>query len=81
MQAAEDRYGREVLAHAESIKAVENLRQELAAARIAARDASTAADTAKAKLSTSEESWSRQKESLDKEAADLNTRYVYWRTY
>lgn len=73
-KAAEERYGREVVAHAESIKAVEELRQQLARTKLAARDATTTAETAQAKLSTSETSWSQQKEALEKEVSDLNVR-------
>ncbi|TDL22268.1 hypothetical protein BD410DRAFT_789007 [Rickenella mellea] len=73
-KAAEEKYGQEVLAHADSIKAVKQLKEELSTVRVTIREAHVAADTAKAKLSTSEESWKHQKESLDKECADLRTR-------
>ncbi|THH00176.1 hypothetical protein EW026_g2304 [Hermanssonia centrifuga] len=71
---AEERYGREVLAHAEAIKTVENLKQQLSGARTNARDQSAAAETAQAKLGASEASWKQQKDALDKEIADLNAR-------
>ena len=74
-QAAEERYSNEVVAHAESIKAIENLKRDLAAAQTCARDNLTNAETAKAKLSTSEDSWKQQKAALDKEVTDLNSRY------
>lgn len=73
-QAAEERYAHEVLAHAESIKSVEDLRQQLSKTQSAARDYLTASETARAKLTTSEVSWKQQKDALDKEIADLNTR-------
>ncbi|EGN98500.1 hypothetical protein SERLA73DRAFT_169454 [Serpula lacrymans var. lacrymans S7.3] len=72
--AAEDRYSREVLAHAESIKAIEAMKQQLSTVQVAARDNLAAASTAEAKLAASEGSWKQQKEALDKEVADLNTR-------
>lgn len=74
VKAAEDRYSNELVAHAESIKTIETLRKDLSAAQNAARDNSTAAETAQAKLTASESSWKQQKESLDKEIADLNAR-------
>ncbi|GJE88476.1 hypothetical protein PsYK624_045590 [Phanerochaete sordida] len=73
-RSAEDRYGREVLAHAESIKAVDTLRQQLSQAQTKARDSLAAAETAQAKLVASESSWKQQREALDKELADLNAR-------
>ncbi|KAJ3573187.1 hypothetical protein NP233_g2600 [Leucocoprinus birnbaumii] len=73
-KAAEDRYSNEVVAHAQSIQTIEVLRKDLSIAQNAARDNSTAAETAQAKLAASESSWKQQKESLDKEIADLNAR-------
>ena len=73
-ESAEEKYGREVVAHAESIKVVEDLKQQLAETKHAGRDAKTAAETAQAKLSTSETSWSQQKKVLEREVSDLNVR-------
>lgn len=73
-KSAEEKYNREVVAHAESIKAVEELRQQFAETKLAIRDASTAAETAQAKLSASESSWSLQKKALEREVSDLNVR-------
>lgn len=75
-KSAEEKYGREVVAHAESIKVVEELRQQLSGVKLTVRDATTAAETAQAKLSTSEISWSQQKKVLEKEVSELNFRYV-----
>lgn len=58
------------------MKTIETLRKDLSAAQKAARDNSTAAETAQAKLAASESSWKHQKEALDKEIAGLNERYV-----
>ena len=73
-KSAEGRYSREVVAHAESIKLVEELRQQLAHTNLTTRDATTAAETAQAKLSASEISWSQQKKALEREASELNVR-------
>lgn len=74
-KAAEGRYSREVLSHAESIKSVEDLKTQLTKANASARDNLAASETAQAKLATSEASWKQQREALDKEVAGLNTRY------
>ncbi|KAJ7132943.1 hypothetical protein C8R46DRAFT_1181193 [Mycena filopes] len=73
-KAAEDRYTQEVVAHAESIKAVASLKKQLSTVQATARDHQTAAETAVAKLTTSESSWALQKDALDKEVSDLNRR-------
>ena len=73
-KSAEGKYDREVVAHAESIKVVEELRQQLAQTKLTVRDATTAAETAQAKLSASEISWSQQKKALEREASELNVR-------
>lgn len=71
----EERYTREVVAHAESLKNVENLRQQLTAAQATARQNLSEAASAQAKLEASEGSWKQQKEALEKEIADLSARY------
>ena len=73
-KSAEEKYGREVVAHAESIKAVEELRQRLTETKLTVRDATTAAESAQAKLSTSEVSWGQQKKVLEREVSELNLR-------
>lgn len=75
-KSAEEKYSREVVAHAESIKAVEELRQKLAETKLTVRDATTAAETAQVKLSTSEISWSQQKKVLESEVSEFNVRWV-----
>ena len=76
LQAAEERYSREVLTHAESIKSIEMLKQQLSTAQAKARDNLAATETAQVKLATSENSWKQQKQTLDQEIVDLNTRCV-----
>lgn len=70
---AEDKYEGEVVAHAESIKAVEGLKKELTKSRAALREKSLEAETAHANFNASEASWKQQKETLDKEIEDLNS--------
>ncbi|KAG2147462.1 uncharacterized protein EDB93DRAFT_1147386 [Suillus bovinus] len=72
--AAEDRYSREVILHAESIKTIETLKQQLSVAQATSRENTSEAANAQAKLAASESSWKQQKEALDKEITDLNAR-------
>ena len=74
---AEQRYSHEVVSHADAIKTVDSLREQLTTAQVTVRESRAAAETAQAKLSASEASWLQQRETLDKELADLNTRYVF----
>ncbi|KAJ4482315.1 hypothetical protein J3R30DRAFT_3402901 [Lentinula aciculospora] len=71
---AEERYSNEVLSHAESIKALDNLKKQLASVQVTVRDYQVAAETASAKLATSEGSWQQQKQALDNEVKDLQKR-------
>ena len=71
---AEERYGREVVAHGEALKTIEGLRQQLSQAQSSARDNLAAAETARAKLTASQGSWDQQKEALEKEISDLSSR-------
>ncbi|KAJ3503028.1 hypothetical protein NLJ89_g8615 [Agrocybe chaxingu] len=73
-KAAEQRYSQEIIAHAESMKSIDALKKELSASQTAARQYLNAQETAQAKLVSSENSWRQQKEALDKEVADLNSR-------
>ncbi|KAK0440023.1 uncharacterized protein EV420DRAFT_1279341 [Desarmillaria tabescens] len=70
-KAAEERYSNELVAHAESRKAIEALNAQLATSQVAVRDSQVAADTATAKLAASERSWNKQKETLDAEVAEV----------
>ena len=74
LRAAEEKYTHEVVAHAETIKANDQLKKDVNAAKNEARENKSAAETAQAKLSASENSWKSQKETLDKEISDLKTR-------
>ena len=72
LQGAEQRYSQEIIAHAESMKTLDGLKKDLAAARASARGLQTAAETAEAKFTSSEGGWRQQKDALDKEITDLN---------
>ena len=74
MKAAEEKYAREILAHAESIKVVDSLKSELNELRASLREKMNQAETAQANLVSSEASWNQQREALNKEIADLTTR-------
>lgn len=65
-----------MLAHAEALKTINDIKDQLARARTAARENQNASETAQAKLAASEASWRQQKEALDKEIAELNKRHV-----
>ncbi|PIL22755.1 transporter [Ganoderma sinense ZZ0214-1] len=73
-KAAEDRYSREVVAHAEALKSLQDLKKRLSQSQTAARENRAAAETAQAKLASSEASWQQQRGALDNEIADLKTR-------
>ncbi|KAG1718379.1 hypothetical protein EDB19DRAFT_2046239 [Suillus lakei] len=71
-------YSREVIVHAESIKTIETLKQQLSVAQATSRENLSEAANAQAKLAASEGSWKQQKEALDKEIADLNARMLFF---
>ncbi|KAF5333006.1 hypothetical protein D9758_015176 [Tetrapyrgos nigripes] len=73
-KSAEERYSNEVIAHAETIKALDNLKKQLTTIQATVREHQTSAETANSKLLNSQVSWSQQKEALDKEVADLKAR-------
>lgn len=56
------------------MKTHEGLKKELTNIRVSLRDQRIAAETAEAKLTSSENSWKQQKQALDTEVADLRTR-------
>lgn len=62
------------MAHAEDIKAVTALREQLSELQATSRDKVVAAETAIAKLSASEVSWNQQKQILEKEVAEHSKR-------
>ena len=76
MKAAEERYSREVVAHAEALQSVQDLKKRLTQSQTAARESHAAAETAQAKLTSSEASWQQQRGALDKEIADLKREHA-----
>ena len=58
------------------MKSLQDFKQRLTQSQTAARESRAEAETAQAKLTSSEASWQQQREALDKEIADLKTRYV-----
>jgi len=50
------------------------LKKQLSTVQATVREHQTAAETANAKLATSQNSWNQQKEALDKEVSDLKDR-------
>ncbi|KAF9077487.1 hypothetical protein BDP27DRAFT_1397327 [Rhodocollybia butyracea] len=73
-KAAEERYSNELIAHAESIKTLESLKKQLTSVQATVRDFQTSAETATAKLTSSEKSWHQQKQTLDNEVKELQKR-------
>jgi nucleoprotein TPR len=73
---AHEKYERELVAHAEDVKRLSEVKGELEAIRATVREHQAAADTAKANLLASEESWKRQKDVLHQELADVRKRCV-----
>lgn len=75
-QAAEEKYEREIVAHADAIKTLERTKEQLLQAQAASRDFQTRTETAQANLLAKEMSWKSQKEVMDKQILELSTRFV-----
>ncbi|KAG8699107.1 hypothetical protein FRC09_006835, partial [Ceratobasidium sp. 395] len=73
-QQANEKYERELLAHAEALKQINQLKSTISTLQGEVRKATSASDTAIAKLQSSEASWGRQKETMEKEASELTSR-------
>lgn len=73
---AHDKYERELVAHAEDVKRLSEVKTELEQVRSTVREHQAATETAQANLRASEESWNRQKEVLQHELADVRKRCV-----
>ncbi|BGP43630.1 Protein mlp1 [Rhodotorula kratochvilovae] len=71
---AHDKYERELVAHAEDVKKLAEVKEELNVVRATVREHDAAVQVAKANLSNSEESWTRQKGTLEQELADVRKR-------
>lgn len=75
-QQANEKYERELLAHAEALKQINQLKSTIADLQKEIRQATSSSETATAKLQASEASWARQKETMEKEVTELANRYV-----
>ncbi|PLW13850.1 hypothetical protein PCANC_16757 [Puccinia coronata f. sp. avenae] len=73
-QDSHDRYKAEVQNHANSLNELKQVKSELETARESILEARTTAQTATAKLTSSEASWLEQKATLQKELASIQTR-------
>ena len=71
---AHDKYDRELVAHAEDVKRLADLRDELAGVKGQVGEAQATAEVARANLARSEESWKRQRDVLEQEVGDVQKR-------
>jgi nucleoprotein TPR len=71
---AQEKYERELMAHAEDIKALNSIKEELSSTQASIRGYVTAAETAESKLTTSTTSWERQSNTMRQEISELNSR-------
>ncbi|CAO1622195.1 unnamed protein product [Sympodiomycopsis kandeliae] len=71
---AHAKYENELLAHAEDIKALASLKEELERSRVEAREAQKTSETAQVNLSTSEASWQAQRDTLVREKDAMEQR-------
>lgn len=73
---AHEKYERELVAHAEDVKRLTEIKEELEVVRASVAEYVSAAEAAKSVLAGSEASWSRQKTTLEHEVVDLRKRFV-----
>ncbi|GAA5963338.1 hypothetical protein JCM21900_002043 [Sporobolomyces salmonicolor] len=71
---AHEKYERELVAHAEDVKRLTEVKDELERVRATIREHQTREEVARANLTSSEESWARQKTVLEQELADVRKR-------
>ncbi|GAA5903057.1 hypothetical protein JCM5296_001724 [Sporobolomyces johnsonii] len=71
---AHEKYERELVAHAEDVKRLSEVKEELERVRATVREHQTREEVARANLAGSEESWARQKTVLEQELADVRKR-------
>ncbi|KAK4051609.1 Protein mlp1 [Microbotryomycetes sp. JL201] len=73
-QDAHDKYDRELVAHAEDVKRLGEVKAELDKVRQSMGEYQAQTEVAKANLLSSEESWNRQKQALEQELSDVRKR-------
>lgn len=71
---AEEKYNREVLAYADALRQLEDVKVEIAKLRRESHENVAGAETARAKLSAAESRWAKQREAMQKEMEDVNAR-------
>lgn len=71
---AHDKYERELVAHAEDVKRLSEVKSELEGVRVSVGEHQTAAEVAKANLVSTEQSFGRQKAALEQELTDVRKR-------
>ncbi|KAM0789729.1 hypothetical protein ACM66B_006586 [Microbotryomycetes sp. NB124-2] len=71
---AHDKYDRELVAHAEDVKRLGEIKTELDRVRTTMGEYQAQTEVAKANLLSSEETWNRQKLALEQELADVRKR-------
>lgn len=74
---AHEKYDRELVAHADDVRRLTEIKEELEIIRATVREHQTSAEVAIANLSTSESSWTRQRVALEQEISDLRKRFVF----
>jgi nucleoprotein TPR len=74
---AHEKYERELVAHAEDVKRLSEVKGELENVRAGVREQQSAVEVAKANLKKSEESWARQKSVLESELGEVKKRCVF----
>lgn len=74
---AHEKYERELVAHADDVKRLTEIKDELERIRATVGEAESSAEVAKFNLASSETSWTRQKSILEQEITDLKRRYVF----
>lgn len=72
---AHERYQSELMAHAEDVKILTAIREELAAAQLALNEAQLSAQTSQSNMTAAQESWNGQKETMQKELDEQKKRY------
>ncbi|KAK4703148.1 nucleoprotein TPR, partial [Phenoliferia sp. Uapishka_3] len=71
---AHEKYDRELVAHADDVKRLTEIKTEIDTVRATVQEYQAAAEVARANLAASESSWTRQKGLLEQEITDLNAR-------
>ncbi|KAH7096803.1 hypothetical protein BKA62DRAFT_833732 [Auriculariales sp. MPI-PUGE-AT-0066] len=74
-RAAEANYQRELVAHADTVRSFERVKEQLGQVQAGVREFQTRAETAEARLGAAEQSWAAQREVLDKQIGELGDKH------